>query len=185
LEAVVAMKEAIPYRRFNMDVGHKPGMAAGRYPVKACTAILALVKSAEANAQFKGLHSSNLYLVHVCAHKAARPMRYGRQRGRQAKRTHVEVVLQERVAKKKEPKQSQSKLAQKKDVEVKSAPEPVVKQEAEKEKVAAEKVTESKPEVKKELPQQDPKETQPEQSSAKPNNKPVQEPGPSQEAKQE
>ena len=109
LEAVVAMKEAIPYRRFNMDVGHKPGMAAGRYPVKACAAILALVKSAEANAQFKGLHSSNLHLVHICAHKAARPMRYGRQRGRQAKRTHVEVVLQEMVVKKKEAKQVSGK----------------------------------------------------------------------------
>ena len=38
LERVVNMKEAVPYKRYNGDVGHKPGkMAAGRYPIKAAT----------------------------------------------------------------------------------------------------------------------------------------------------
>ena len=100
LEGVVALKQAVPYRRFNKDVGHKPGIAAGRYPAKAAKEFLALLKSAEANAQVKGLHSSHLHLIHVCSHKASRPMRYGRHRGRLAKRTHVEIVLREKVQEK-------------------------------------------------------------------------------------
>ncbi len=102
LEDAITQRRAIRYTRFNKNIGHKPGMAAGRYPVKAATNILAILKSAEANAQVKGLNTGNLALIHASAHKAARPMHYGRQRGTLMKRTHVEIVLQEKVQKKKE-----------------------------------------------------------------------------------
>ncbi len=96
LQNVIEQKEAIPYTRFNRDTAHRPGkMAAGRYPEKACGEILALLKSAIANAQFKGFNTENLEVTHVCAHRASRPFRFGRQRRRQMKRTHVEIVLQE------------------------------------------------------------------------------------------
>jgi large subunit ribosomal protein L22 len=104
LTDAIKMKRAIPYTRFNGDVGHKPGMAAGRFPVKSATQILALIKSAEANAQVKGLNTANLYIVHVNAQRAARPMHQGRQRGTATKRTHVELVLQERAEVQKEKK---------------------------------------------------------------------------------
>ena len=103
LKDAIALKHAIPYKRFIWDMGHKPGMAAGRFPVKVASLILALLESAEANAQFKGLNSAHLHIVHINANRAARPMRAGRHRGRQAKRTHIELVLQERVKKAKEP----------------------------------------------------------------------------------
>src|SRR3989338_9163812 len=55
LENVLAFKEAIPYTKFNKDTPHRTGIGPGRYPIKACGEILAALKSAIANAQFKGL----------------------------------------------------------------------------------------------------------------------------------
>ena len=80
LEEVMAMKRAVPYKRFNSDTGHKAGkgMAAGRYPVKTCQEILGVLKSVEANAQFKGLSTANLVISHICANEAARPFHHGR-----------------------------------------------------------------------------------------------------------
>jgi len=104
LTEVIQMKRAVPFTRFNGDVGHKPGMAAGRYPVKACEHILALLESAESNAQFKGLSTSDLIVSHISAQKGPDTWRYGRHIRRQAKRTHIEVVLEERKTQKSEAK---------------------------------------------------------------------------------
>src|SRR3989338_2021572 len=104
LEDAIKMERAIPYTRFNWNVGHRPGMGTGRYQIKASTEILALIKSAEANAQLKGLNTGNLHIVHINAQKAPTPHHYGRQRGTKMKRTHIEIVLQERAEKKNEEK---------------------------------------------------------------------------------
>lgn len=105
LERVLEEKQAIPYRKFNKDVGHKPGkMAAGRYPKKASTEILNVMKNAEANAQMKGFNTNNLQIIHMCAHKGSRPWHHGRQRRQLMKRTHVEVVVAEMAVKEKEAK---------------------------------------------------------------------------------
>jgi large subunit ribosomal protein L22 len=90
----IKMKKAVPFTKFTNGLGHKPGMAAGRYPVKACTYILSILKSAEANAQYKGLSTGDLYIKHMSAHQGPGTMRQGR-RFRSAKRAHVEVVLEE------------------------------------------------------------------------------------------
>lgn len=108
LGKVQELELAVPYTRFNKNVGHKPGMAAGRYPVKAATEIRKLVENAEANAQFKGLNVNNLVIVHACAKLAPRPFRFGRQRGRKMRRAHVEIIVKE-VETKKETKQSRAK----------------------------------------------------------------------------
>lgn len=94
LEEVIAKKKAIAFTRYNMNTGHKAGMAAGSYPVKACTEILKLLKSAEANAQFKGLSTGNLKVKHAIAQRGPTTYHFGRQRTR-AKRTHIELVLEE------------------------------------------------------------------------------------------
>ncbi len=94
LADVIALRRAVPFTKFNRDVGHKPGMAAGRYPVKACSFILELLESAEANAQFKGLSASDLVVKHISANKGPKSLRLGRRR-RSAKRAHVEIVLSE------------------------------------------------------------------------------------------
>src|SRR3989338_2722574 len=39
LANVIEKKAAIPFKRYNRDMGHKTGMAAGRYPKKASSHI--------------------------------------------------------------------------------------------------------------------------------------------------
>ena len=105
LQKVISGKEAIPFKIFNRDLSHKKGLGPGRYPKRAAEEILNLLESVEANAQFKGMNTSDLQITHMNAHLASRPWRYGRQRRRKAKRTHVEVIVEEKgeKAKKKEP----------------------------------------------------------------------------------
>lgn len=112
LEDLIALKKPVPFKRFNKDVGHKPGMAAGRYPQKAAKEMLRLVKSVETNAQFKGLNTSNLKIKKLLANKASVPMTGGRHR-RSTKRTHLEIEVVEKKQKKKEAKEA-SKGDQKK-----------------------------------------------------------------------
>ncbi|MBS3146153.1 50S ribosomal protein L22 [Candidatus Woesearchaeota archaeon] len=96
LSNVIVKKTAIPYLRFNMDTGHKPGIAAGRYPNKASKEILKLLNSAEANAENKGLDASNLIISKMIANKGNRMHHPGRHRGIKMKRTHIEVQLEEK-----------------------------------------------------------------------------------------
>ncbi|MBI4141509.1 50S ribosomal protein L22 [Candidatus Woesearchaeota archaeon] len=93
----INLKRPIPMTRFNKDTGHKHGMAAGRFAVKACKAVLETLLSAEANAQYKGLATNNLLIKQINAYTGPHVWRYGRQRRRQAKRTHVHVTLGEEI----------------------------------------------------------------------------------------
>ena len=115
LDQVAEKELAVPYTRFNKNVGHKPGIGSGRFPIKAATEIQKVVENAEANAQFKGLNVNNLIIVHAISKQASRPFHYGRQRGRKMKRAHIEIVVQEMEAKKKERKlqeKSRNKVAE-------------------------------------------------------------------------
>jgi len=104
LRDIIAIKKPLKFMRFTGGVGHKKGMASGRYPVKAAKAVLGLIESVEANAQSKGLNSSNLVIVHTCSHLGTRQWRYGRQRRRMMKRTHAEVVVEEQKLIEKRPR---------------------------------------------------------------------------------
>lgn len=92
LAAVIQAKLAVPFKRYCHNVGHRHGMAAGRYPGKTAGAILTILESAEANAQFKGL-SGDLVVRHIHAQIGPTIPRGGRRR-KEGKRTHVEIVLQ-------------------------------------------------------------------------------------------
>ncbi|MBI4151439.1 50S ribosomal protein L22 [Candidatus Woesearchaeota archaeon] len=100
LEEVVALKKAVEFRTFKRNVGHKVGMASGRFPQKAARQFIKLVNSAEANAQFKGLNVDDLKIVKLTANLASIPLRGGRQRHK-TKRTHLEIVVKERTPSKK------------------------------------------------------------------------------------
>ena len=94
LERVLEKKEAIPFKRFGSDTGHKRGrIAAGRYPQKTSKEILKVLNSVEANAQSKGLSTSDLKIIKLIANKASSPWHYGRQTRRKAKRTHIEIMV--------------------------------------------------------------------------------------------
>ena len=62
LQRVIEKKEAIPFKRFNRKVAHKPGMGPGRYPEKACREIIKILKEAKNNAINKGLQEDKLII---------------------------------------------------------------------------------------------------------------------------
>ena len=101
LNEAIALKTPIKYTRFTNGAGHKKGMGAGKYPQKAAGEILKMLLSVEANAQFKGINTSNLIINHISANNAGNTWRYGRHRRRKMKRTNIEVILEET---KKKPK---------------------------------------------------------------------------------
>lgn len=109
LNDAIDMKKPIPFTRYTNGVGHKRGMAAGRFAINACKEILAILESAEINAQQKGLDTSRLDIVHICAQMASRPHHYGRKRGVKMKRTHIEIVLGEIKGNEDDPKKSAKK----------------------------------------------------------------------------
>ena len=97
LEKVLEKKEAVPFRIYNRDLGHKTKIGPGRYPEKASRHFISLIESTEANAQFKGLNTSNLTIIHISAHKAGKAWHYGRKSRRKMKRTNVEIVVEEKA----------------------------------------------------------------------------------------
>ncbi len=96
LEDVITMVRPMKFTRFVNGLGHKRGhMGPARYPQKASKAILNIINSAQANAQHKGLSTTDLVLSQACAQKGSNQYKAGRHRGRQAKRTHIEIILAE------------------------------------------------------------------------------------------
>ena len=95
LEGVIAGKIAVPFKRYNRNVGHRKGkIASGRYPKNASESILKLVKSVEANAKHQGM-SSSLIIDEAIANKAVRAWHHGRIRRIKTKRTHIKLVVKE------------------------------------------------------------------------------------------
>lgn len=115
LAEVIKGKRAVPYGKYNQELSHKKGMGAGRFPKKTCQEILGLLESVEKNAQFKGLNTAQLEIVHICSHRGARPWHYGRQRGRKMKRANVEVIVRERKKKEEVKKGERKKVMKKKE----------------------------------------------------------------------
>ncbi len=152
LSDVIALKRAVPYRRFNQELAHQKSVGPGGYPINVCKSILQLVKSAELNAGAKGLNTESLRIVHVCAHTASRPFRYGRKSRVKAKRTHVELVVEELEQKKAKPTKSKSAKA------TESA-------KAEKPKEKAESVKPATPEVEKKVEKEEAKQETKEESN--------------------
>lgn len=103
LNDVIDMKKAVPFKRYNSDVGHRKGMkgwAAGRYPVKASKAILKVLENAVANAEYKGMDTENLKIEHISSHRGvvirgAIPRAFGRVTPFNTPTTHVQIVLVE------------------------------------------------------------------------------------------
>ncbi len=108
LADVVALKKAVPFKTFIKDLGHKPGMSSGKYPKKAAVHFLKLLRSVEANAQVKGLDTSNLKIIKLLANKASIPSGGGRL-GRGTKRTHLEIAVREGKEGKSKKDQSKSR----------------------------------------------------------------------------
>lgn len=95
LQSSIDKKKPIPVKKFTDGVGHKAGIASGRYYEKACSEILKVLDAAEANARNKGLSVADLKLSYAVAQKAGKQWHYGRKRRSVFKNTHLEVGLEE------------------------------------------------------------------------------------------
>mgnify|MGYP001574494681 CR=1 FL=1 len=95
LQYVINKKIAVPYKRFNRDTGHKPGIAAGRYPEKASKAFLMILNSVEANAENNGLDPEKLFVTELRSTQGSHQLHGGRQIRRKMKRTHLYIKVQE------------------------------------------------------------------------------------------
>lgn len=101
LEQVIEKKTAVPYRKYNKDIGHKKGgIGPGRYPVKAANFVVQLINAAKSNAENKGLDGEKLYIKQFMANKGNTAVHHGRHQGRKMKRTHIKIILEERENKK-------------------------------------------------------------------------------------
>ncbi len=103
LREVIELKRAIPYRRHKKKIPHRRGLQgfyAGRYPVKAAEAILKVLEAVEANAEFKGLYTDRLKIIHIAAQrgpviKKYIPRAFGRSSPYFERLTHIEVAVEE------------------------------------------------------------------------------------------
>jgi large subunit ribosomal protein L22 len=104
LEAVVALKQPVPFRRYKNEVAHRSqlqGFHAGRFPVKAAKRFLRLIDNLEANAEYKGMDLDRLKIIHATAYPGTKirfftPRAFGRSSPRINTLVHVEVVGMEK-----------------------------------------------------------------------------------------
>ena len=102
LQDVIRLKRAVPFRRYNNEVGHKSdtGVMAGRYPQKAATEFVKLIDNLESNAEYRGMDLDRLKIINATVHKGRKIQRFTpRAMGRASPKvdilTHVELVAQE------------------------------------------------------------------------------------------
>ncbi len=103
LQEVIALKRAVPFRRYKNEVGHRSdtGVMSGRYPRKAATEFIKLLDNLEANAEYKGMDLDRLKIVAANAHRGVlikrfTPRAMGRATPKNNVLTHIELVAQEK-----------------------------------------------------------------------------------------
>merc|ERR1712111_130925 len=105
LENVKEHREAVPMRRYAGSTGRTAqgkqfGVSKARWPVKSAEFLLSLLKNAEANADTKGLDTSNLIVKHIQVNQAPKQRRrtyraHGRINPYMSNPCHVEMILTE------------------------------------------------------------------------------------------
>jgi large subunit ribosomal protein L22 len=103
LTGVVALEKAIPLRVYNKKVPHRHGLPrwhTGRYPQKAARVYLKLLNAVQKNAEYIGLDTANLKIVHVQAnrgrrHEAYFPRAMGRATPKNRETVNIEVIVRE------------------------------------------------------------------------------------------
>ncbi len=100
LEDVIALKRAVPLKRYNKRVSHKPGVGPGRYPQKAAGEILKVIRSAMSNAEYKGLDVDGMVLTTITASRGRTipghmPRAHGRATQWNQETVNIEVIIEE------------------------------------------------------------------------------------------
>jgi large subunit ribosomal protein L22 len=103
LRAVIKKKKVVRFKRYNGSIGHRRGLVgwdAGRYPTKAASEILKVIKDAEANAEYKGLDIERMTIIHSLMRQGRviqgrMPRAMGRATPKDTDTATIEIVLQE------------------------------------------------------------------------------------------
>ncbi len=105
LEDVIQLKAPVPFARYNKLQGHCHGMerwgvAAGRFPEKSARMVYEVLSNAESNAEYKGLDTEKLHIIHAAVLRGRKTRRYiERAHGRSTPYfktlSHIEIVLME------------------------------------------------------------------------------------------
>lgn len=100
LEDVIDKKRAVPLKRYNKRVSHKPGVGPGRYPVKAAKAIMGVLDSAASNAEYKGLDVSNMAIATISVARGRTipghmPRAHGRATQWNQETVNLEIIIEE------------------------------------------------------------------------------------------
>ncbi|KAI9668513.1 MAG: 60S ribosomal protein L17 [Trizodia sp. TS-e1964] len=105
LKNVIEHKEAVPMRRYAGGTGRAAqgkqfGVTRARWPIKSAEFLLTLLHNAEANADTKGLDTSNLIVKHIQVNQAPKQRRrtyraHGRINPYMSNPCHVEMILTE------------------------------------------------------------------------------------------
>jgi large subunit ribosomal protein L22 len=100
LEEVVALRRAVPFRRYNQETSHKKRTGPGRYPKKVAANVLKILTSARENAEYEGLDTDRLVVAVAASargriRKANMPRAHGRATSWHEQTTNVEIVLLE------------------------------------------------------------------------------------------
>ncbi|HWQ65206.1 MAG TPA: 50S ribosomal protein L22 [Methanospirillum sp.] len=106
LNDVVDLKKAIPFKKFNRNVAHKRGLVGwdgGRYPQKASLVYLRLFNSVRKNAEYSGLDTEKLRIIHVSANRGIRrrsfmPRAMGRATPKDRQTVNIEMIVSEQEA---------------------------------------------------------------------------------------
>ncbi|TRY67434.1 hypothetical protein TCAL_05248 [Tigriopus californicus] len=106
LKNVITQKEIVPFRRFRGGVGRHAQAKAfktdqGRWPKKSAEFLLHLLKTAESNAEYKGLDADHLVIDHIQVNRAPYMRRrtyraHGRINPYMSSPCHIEVCLVEK-----------------------------------------------------------------------------------------
>lgn len=100
LEDVIALEKPVALKRYNKRVSHKQGVGPGRYPQKAATAVLDVIKSASSNAEYKGLDTDSMVVKTITASRGRTtpghmPRAHGRATQWDQQTVNLEVILEE------------------------------------------------------------------------------------------
>jgi large subunit ribosomal protein L22 len=103
LEDVVALKRAVPFKRYARNVAHRHGLVgadAGRYPQKAAKAVLEVLANAISNAEYKGMEPDGMKIYHAGTLKGRTvrgwmPRAMGRATPKNHETVSVEMILTE------------------------------------------------------------------------------------------
>jgi large subunit ribosomal protein L22 len=105
LQDIIEHKRHLPLLQYKKKVAHRKGQAmsgvkAGRYPEKTCKAVLSILESVKANADYKGLDEEKLLVVHGFASQGFARISHqsqGHIGGKRRKRpsVHFEIIVRE------------------------------------------------------------------------------------------